>query len=100
MIVPLTGRESDATTLALVNLATGTVRPLTDGTHADGAFAGLSPDGRFVAFERYGEATGHELWMTASDGTGTRKLIALGTCSLAAWAPTGARLAVTNLDDC
>jgi hypothetical protein len=35
MIVPLTGRESDATTLALANLATGTVRPLTDGTHAE-----------------------------------------------------------------
>jgi Tol biopolymer transport system component len=74
-------------------------RRLTDGTHPDSPDSGLSPDGRFVAFDRYSDQ-GSELWIMKSDGTQTRKVMSFGTCSLAVWAPKGALLAVTNLDDC
>src|SRR5262249_35651207 len=87
----------DGSTLALADVTTGAIRQLTDGRHDDGPFPGLSPDGRFVAFERFDESAGHQLWVVASDGTGVRKVITFGTCSLARWAPKGALLAVTNL---
>jgi Tol biopolymer transport system component len=100
LVVPLSGAGRH-TALALVDAATGQVRRLTDGRHFDRTRGDpISSDGRFVAFDRASESTGHQLWIVGSDGTGARKVIAFGTCSLMTWAPKGALLAITNLDDC
>lgn len=92
--------SEDQAALALVDVATGEIRRLTDGTSIDLPFAGLSPDGRFVAFRRSGETIGNQLWVVGADGTGAHEVMAFGTCSQAEWAPTGALLAITHLDDC
>ena len=99
LVLALPGKTANVSTIAVADLATGQVRRLTDGTHPDSPDSGLSPDGRFVAFDRYSDQ-GSELWIMKSDGTQTRKVMSFGTCSLAVWAPKGALLAVTNLDDC
>jgi len=95
-VVPGSG---DNTTLAIVDRATGKLTRLTDGTHLDTPI-GISADGHLVAFERFAQKTGHELWLVASDGTSLRKIMSFGTCSEVAWSPKAALLAVTNLDDC
>jgi len=87
--------------VAIADATTGAVRKLTDGTHSDRPLGGVSADGTFVAFERFlGESAGQELWIVGADGTGAHRIMAFGTCSLAAWSPAHPLLAVTNLDDC
>jgi Tol biopolymer transport system component len=99
ILVMRPGPGQDGSELALVDVATGQLRQLTDGNYFDRPL-GVSADGRFVAFMRASSPDDHELWLVGADGTGLRQVMLLGTCSQARWAPTGALLAAVNLDDC
>lgn len=99
LVFATAGATDGVTKIAVADVATGEVTTLTDGTHQDVPY-GISADGRFVAFDRWSQETGHELWVVPTDGTEPRKVMSFGTCSRARWSPTGALLAITNLDDC
>jgi Tol biopolymer transport system component len=98
-LVVALGQGPPPTPLALIDIATGAVRPLTHGSVSDLARGGVSPDGNDVAFIRVTD-NGLQLWVVRSDGTEAREVTPFGTCSTVRWAPKAALLAVTNLDDC
>jgi hypothetical protein len=102
MYTPNTGCDGSAlvnqvTSIALLRLATNTVKTLTHDCHEGTALVrdldpALSPDGTQVVFIRYGATQG--LDRVATDGSGRQELLTGDLCCTApAWSPDGTQLA-------
>jgi Tol biopolymer transport system component len=87
------GRHSG---IAVIELSTGKLRRLTDGSHFDSDLS-ISKDGAFAAFKREErEGDDADLWVVKTNGTGGRKVTTVGACGRFAWSPTERLLAFTN----
>jgi Tol biopolymer transport system component len=94
--------DTEHASVGVADLATGQVQHLTDGSHADFVFGGLSYDGSYVSFARVDQRETPELWVVGTNGGEAMKVMSLafdpdlGPCPEAAWSPTAPTLAITN----
>jgi len=90
-------REEGLDGLFVFDLATGEVLDLSDGL-ADAAKPAWSPDGTRIAFTGLDRATGYDIYVVGSDGTGRVPITAeadngVDGAHMPAWSPDGSRIA-------
>ena len=102
-VLGLTLRESedDPGRIAVADLGTNTIRPLTDGTEHE-EMIGLSSTSAYAAFFRWSPSSPPALWVVGADGADARLAMTLasdenlGPCPKVAWSPNAPVLAIAN----
>lgn len=90
-------RDDGLDGLFVLDLATGEVLDLSEGL-ADAAKPAWSPDGTRIAFTGLDRATGYDIYVVGSDGTGRVPITAeadngVDGAHMPAWSPDGSRIA-------